>query len=216
MPRWLLIAFCLLFLSLTIVAAGSNVLLGDEATLDAIQTLPNAPWQTVADIGNILGTTPASPIALTALALISYRKRHRWLVVFCAVLLTFRLLGMYAKGLFDSPRPYTPLAEIRDRFDGLGYPSGHALTSMIVAGACTLILPRIWPGSGWVRFAVSLLWIWTLACGFARVWYGAHWPSDVLGGYLLGVVMIGISAEIATVAVRFRPFTLHQRRKRRL
>jgi membrane-associated phospholipid phosphatase len=196
MPRWLLLLAVAMFGGLSIFAAGSGVLPGDEPVLDAVQSWPRTPWQIVFDIGNLFGTTPVSPVVLLGLACIGYWRRNLPAIVFCLVLLTFRFIGMLAKGLFDSPRPTAPLAEIRHQFDGLGYPSGHALTATIVAGACTVILPRLMTNRPAVRIALALVWIWAITCGLARIWYAAHWPSDVLGGFLLGLIMLGCSGEI--------------------
>ena len=33
------------------------------------------------------------------------------------------------------------------------------------------------------------LWV-LLTVGFGRLWYGAHWPTDVLGGYALGAMLL--------------------------
>ena len=63
---------------------------------------------------------------------------------------------------------------------GLGYPSGHAAVAATVALA--------WPNdtSSWVPTALGAL---AATVGMTRVYVGAHYPLDVIGGWALGAVI---------------------------
>jgi membrane-associated phospholipid phosphatase len=73
------------------------------------------------------------------------------------------------------------------------FPSGHAMTAMV---SCTLLLwlLRRHGGEGW-------LWHWSIAAavvsvvgvGLTRLYLGVHWPSDVVGGWLLGACWAALS-----------------------
>ena len=60
---------------------------------------------------------------------------------------------------------------------GLGYPSGHAAVAAALAGAASPFLSGRWS---------LLVWAAAFVVAFARVYVGAHFPVDVLGGLLLG------------------------------
>jgi undecaprenyl-diphosphatase len=77
------------------------------------------------------------------------------------------------------------------------FPSGHAMTAAIVCGALLWLFIRRtsagarWRGSAWALAAVSVVGV-----GFTRVYLGVHWPSDVLGGWLLGGIVVAGAAAV--------------------
>src|SRR6202035_5605380 len=90
---------------------------------------------------------------------------------------------------------------IHDAPTGFSYPSGHAVfftwvSFMLVAVASPSLRP------GW-RLLISILagvQI-ALAC-IGRVWVGVHWPTDVIGGFLLA---LGWCLLVLWLAERRRP-----------
>jgi undecaprenyl-diphosphatase len=90
-------------------------------------------------------------------------------------------------GLFSHPVvPFPPgmgIPDIPGQLAALGvkgksFPSGHAANNMAVA--TVLILFFGWRGACYLPFALLI--------GYARIYTGAHWPLDVLGGFLLGLL----------------------------
>lgn len=207
-PGWVLASSAMLFLLLAVVAAGDSVVIGDEAVIDGVQDLPHTPFDALFRLGNHMGATQAGPIACLALVLVAALRRHYQAIAFCFCLLILRLAGAFLKSLFDSPRPTSEHAEIRGHFDNMGFPSGHALTAILIAGAITVVIPAVLGPSRWLTAAIAIAWIGALTCGLARVWLGAHWPTDVVGGFLIGIVMLWLSAFVAS---RYRPETYQAR-----
>ncbi|MFG2874257.1 phosphatase PAP2 family protein [Streptomyces sp. NPDC048337] len=74
------------------------------------------------------------------------------------------------------------------------YPSGHAMTATVVCGLLLWLLPRAAPRwavrSAWTAAAVSVLGV-----GFTRLYLGVHWLSDVVAGWLLGVVLVALATS---------------------
>ena len=49
-----------------------------------------------------------------------------------------------------------------------------------------------------MAYALALAVVSVVGVGLTRVWLGVHWPSDVLGGWLLGVLMVALAVASYT------------------
>ena len=72
-------------------------------------------------------------------------------------------------------------------FDTFSFPSGHATGAMVSYGLLAYLawtyLPAPWNIIGPIVLSVLIALI-----GISRVFLGAHYPSDVIGGWLLGAL----------------------------
>ena len=109
------------------------------------------------------------------------------------------------KFLVDRPRPALELGiEIAQKDGGSGFPSAHVVHTTVFMGLL-FYLVSIHIKRAWLRISFQIiLAIPILATGASRVYLGAHWPSDVIGGYVLGAIglllLIGVYQRI-----RLRP-----------
>lgn len=76
---------------------------------------------------------------------------------------------------------------------GNSFPSGHALGSFVAYGALLLVfLPAMAPR--WRKPAIAIVGVLVFLIGLTRIALGVHFVSDVLGGWLLGAVWLGVTA----------------------
>lgn len=132
----------------------------------------------ISGMGTFWGVLPAS-IGLTALAL-WYR---RWPVAryLTLVMAGSAGLNMIAKLFWHRVRP--ALWEGIPPHADFSFPSGHATYSMTFVLALVLLN---WdsPRRPWL---LGLGGLFALVIGFSRVYLGVHFPSDVVGGWLLAI-----------------------------
>ena len=91
------------------------------------------------------------------------------------------------KALIDRPRPPLRYAEPKPLVPtphDASFPSGHAATSFVAATMLSFAFPRL-------RLPFALL---AAAVAFSRVYVGVHYPLDVIGGAVLGVLIATLLA----------------------
>ena len=116
------------------------------------------------------------PAAILLFVLSSVARRH-WRV-WCAVLIGSSLIQHAFKFMVGRSRPSG---------SSLGFPSGHttAATTFAVVLIYIASRERLSRGQRWIVDTLGICLM--LAVGWARIMRHAHWPSDVLGGFLLGI-----------------------------
>ena len=149
------------------------------------------------NLGTHLGVLPAS-IVLIVLAL----GRRRWptAAYLTLVMAGSTVLNLTAKLLWQRPRP--ALWEGIPFHSDFSFPSGHATYSMTFVLALVM-LSWYRPQRPWL---IGLGGLFVLAIGFSRLYLGVHFPSDVVGGWLLAITW---AVGLYQVIVHWWPLALH-------
>lgn len=123
-------------------------------------------------------------IAITgAFLLLERRRRTAAFVVIAAA--TGQGLSSLLKLYFERPRPVVVphLTEVTTA----SFPSGHSTMSAVVFLTLGLLLMRITQRRRTKAFILTVALLLTGLVGFTRVYLGVHYPTDVLGGWIIGL-----------------------------
>jgi undecaprenyl-diphosphatase len=200
--RWLgptaLVVFVLFAIDTYLVVA-NDVLPFDIPIARFIQQVNWGPLVHVMDLINAsAGIWQVVLGVIAVVGLFIFERRAGWLMLIGSI---SSLLDNIIKLVISRQRPPADLVHILSPTTGFSYPSGHAvfftwMSFMIAVSIAPKIRPSYRPIL-WILAAIVIV----LTC-LARVWAGDHWPSDVLGGVLLG---IGWSAFVLWLPERWLP-----------
>ncbi|MGI5441600.1 phosphatase PAP2 family protein [Streptomyces shenzhenensis] len=126
-----------------------------------------------------------------------WRRRAWWTALWLAAVCALgTALQQSLKAAVGRPRPVWP--DPVDSAHYAAFPSGHAMTATVVCGLLLWLLRHLGAGRALWRTAVAVAAVCVLGAGLTRVWLGVHWPSDVLGGWLLGALVVTLAALVYT------------------
>lgn len=131
------------------------------------------------------------------------RGRRVVLMMVLTIIVTDQVNSFVLKDLFGRVRPCHVLAEVRllvDCGSGLSFPSSHAVNNF--AGA--LVIGFFYPRALWYLMGFATV------VAYSRVYVGVHYPSDVLGGAIVGLMFAALLLWVAWLVERF----VHSRRHR--
>lgn len=192
-PSLLVMALLLIFggwafFSVLMMAAGHD----DPSALDLLvhhlmfglrTPLADLPMAVLAGLGDWQALLPCAGVVGLWLA---WRKRWvalwHWVAAFAFALSAVWMLDR----LIEVPRPPAALAAA-----GFDFPSAPVTLATVVYGFFAVLIARELPGRrrAWPYGVAGLM---VVAIGFARLYLGAHWLTDVLAGAFLGIAWVAI------------------------
>jgi membrane-associated phospholipid phosphatase len=196
----LLAAISLLALAVALItdeAAGRGILSIDVTIGRWLQRLEMPLGNTIAAFGNAAGSSSVGiPLAVGAAGLMAIARR--WTdTLFLLGLLIARGLNAPLKDLASSPRPPAYALHVREVAEGLGFPSGHTMGVVLLAGGLGYVAFTALPRGRLRAIPCVVTPFVILATAYGRIETGAHWPTDVLGGLLWGTILL-----LTAIAVR--------------
>lgn len=145
-----------------------------------------------------LGEFGAAAILFAIVLIIFKKTRRAGFAVAAAVVIDVIIVNVILKYTVNRPRPWTEWEEIVEFYRSVGarqptdssFPSGHAAVCM--AAAVVALFRFKWKGL--IALAVALL------VAVSRIYLCLHYPSDVLGGVLIGAAC-GVAGHFIVKAI---------------
>lgn len=138
--------------------------------------------QTVTFLGN-----PVTVLVIFAGLGLYGARLHRWPLVYTALTVAGAIgVDSILKLIFHRARPHTQYAHDM-LVQTYSFPSGHSCASMVGFGTLAYFAIKLLPG--WLGIFIACLLAMLIGLvGISRVCLGAHYPSDVVAGWVVGAV----------------------------
>lgn len=118
-------------------------------------------------------------------------------VVMAVEVIVSGILNVVIKVLVNRPRPTAKLVDVFQIATGQSFPSGHVMSYVAFFGLLFSFGVILFSGkSWWHRLLLIVPAFFVVTVGPSRIYLGDHWASDVLGAYLFGGVILGITIWI--------------------
>lgn len=164
---------------------------GEIAYVERLQALAE-PVPSIAEVVRVTTSTEAGLVALAAAApWLLRRYRLAGGIAIAVLVATVLVVQPAVKELIDRPRPTVDQVDVRADHTSMSYPSGHSMSTTAVWGtAVGLAHQRRRSGvAGAASIPIALTFV---ASGVQ----GVHWPSDALGGTLLGAAAAAVTVRV--------------------
>jgi len=158
----------------------------DQEIFGALRLDPGSAWvRPVGWFTHLGGLAVLGPLGLAVVGWLLWRKRGGQALWLLLTIASGRLIVEAAKLLFERGRPPSPdrLATVTS----YSFPSSHSAGTMLTWLALAMLLPAR------SRTLLPLALLMGGAIGWSRIALAVHWPSDVIAGFGLAMLWVGIA-----------------------
>ena len=132
-------------------------------------------------------------ILLTAIIFWAVQLRLEALMI-AGLSIVSSILNVGIKLLISRPRPATPLVLVIQHAVGYSFPSGHVMSYVAFWGLLFSLGLILFKRDRWWHYALLVIsGLFVVLVGPSRIYLGDHWASDVLGAYMFGGLLLGLT-----------------------
>lgn len=142
------------------------------------------------------GRTSTSVMVVISLSLALLLLQFKREAILLLSTLFSGVVGLFFKVIIDRPRPSAELVTLLEDTKFQSFPSGHVLFYTVFFGSLILMIMNTNRLSKKIKIVLSGICVILIVVGaVSRVYLGAHWFTDVLGGFVLGCILLVIAAH---------------------
>lgn len=122
------------------------------------------------------------------IAVFFYFKHYKKEAFFSVFITLGNILNPIIKNIVNRARPTNDLVKVLEEKTTSSFPSGHAMGAIIFYGFLIYLVWKL-PFKH-KKIITFILTIFILFVGISRIYLGTHWPTDVLAGYIIGIIWL--------------------------
>ncbi len=191
--RFALVGYIVMLLAALMLAFAAHtfsILPGDLLFTRELQETSNPIIAAVLAAISAIGYPIQAALLLVVAVVVLWVLQLRLEALFVVVSLLADALGALLKVVVGRPRPLPNVVHVVQHLSDASFPSGHTLHYTVFYGFLICVVATRFRPS-WPRACViTLLAVPIALVGLSRVYLGEHWLTDVIGGYLIGVLCL--------------------------
>jgi len=138
-----------------------------------------------------VGYVPQAFGVVAAIGAMLYFFGLRWEALMSAMAaMSAVLINLLLKFAIHRDRPTADLVDVFSDVGGYSFPSGHVMFFVGYFGFLWFLAYTLFKGTPKRTVVLTVLGVLLVLVGPSRVYLGAHWVSDVVGAYLLGILVL--------------------------
>lgn len=189
------LTYCIsLFIAFILLAifVGKNSINNFDISISHFVQQFHRPWldKTMVFI-SAFGNVSVAFICMLATAAAFWLAKYKREAIFVMAISFTGVITFSLKRLFNRPRPTDEHVTLIESYQNNSFPSGHTLSYVVFFGFLVFIMRQLKSIPTYLRNTVTLISYFMLVFGpISRVYLGAHWFTDIVGGTLIGLLYL--------------------------
>lgn len=174
------------------VVANDPLVIADQSVLTFLQQVRAQPADRIMVGITEMGSVGVMlPLVIAVAAWLAARRCWRSCGFWVATVASSEVIVQIMKLTLGRHRPL----QLYSGVEQYSFPSGHATMSAVVLAYLAFLVTRR-QSTGWRIAVAAIASVYVALVGMSRLYLGAHWLSDVLGGFSFGLAAVAVSAMV--------------------